>query len=347
MSLMKPIFWLAVLNLSCKANISAPSATWAVHGESVVLAGTGPTRLLGREIDLSSVTVTNRYDDGSITYEPGRDYTIDPAEGTIRRTANSRLPDFSTNVLYGKTDFDHTLYPGYGNTAYFGWVSYRCAWLPKLVTPSDQSSRVNKTIQKLRRGGEFRIVAFGDSIMAGGEASRVDLQFPVRFADYLQRKYPAAIIKLENGATGGDTSAMGLARLNEKVLSRGPDLVLIGFGMNDHNLPAVGGVDADTFRDNLVSMVRQVQARTDADVILLSAFPPNPQWKFGTAQMPRFAQATRAAAELTGSAYADVHAVWSVVLTRKDPSGLLANNINHPNDFGHWLYLQALEGIGL
>jgi len=25
----------------------------------------------------------------------------------------------------------------------------------------------------------------------------------------------------------------------------------------------------------------------------------------------------------------------------------LANNINHPNDFGHWIYFQALEGIGL
>jgi hypothetical protein len=33
------------------------------------------------------------------------------------------------------------------------------------------------------------------------------------------------------------------------------------------------------------------------------------------------------------------------VLKRKDPSSLLGNNINHPNDFGHWLYVVALEGL--
>jgi hypothetical protein len=38
--------------------------------------------------------------------------------------------------------------------------------------------------------------------------------------------------------------------------------------------------------------------------------------------------------------------VWAKALQRKDASSLLGNNINHPNDFGHWLYLQALEAIG-
>ena len=32
---------------------------------------------------------------------------------------------------------------------------------------------------------------------------------------------------------------------------------------------------------------------------------------------------------------------------RKDRASLLRNNINHPSDFGDWLYEQAFEGIGL
>jgi len=33
------------------------------------------------------------------------------------------------------------------------------------------------------------------------------------------------------------------------------------------------------------------------------------------------------------------------VLERKDLPSLLGNNINHPNDFGHWLYYQALKSV--
>jgi acyl-CoA thioesterase-1 len=35
------------------------------------------------------------------------------------------------------------------------------------------------------------------------------------------------------------------------------------------------------------------------------------------------------------------------IAARKKPEDLLGNDINHPNDFGHWLYVQALEAIGL
>jgi len=46
-------------------------------------------------------------------------------------------------------------------------------------------------------------------------------------------------------------------------------------------------------------------------------------------------------------AYADVFATWKKVLERKDQPSLLGNNINHPNDFGHWLYFIAFEAINL
>jgi hypothetical protein len=44
-------------------------------------------------------------------------------------------------------------------------------------------------------------------------------------------------------------------------------------------------------------------------------------------------------------AYVDVYTAWKNVLLRKDQPSLLANNINHPNDFGHWLYEQAFEAM--
>jgi hypothetical protein len=37
--------------------------------------------------------------------------------------------------------------------------------------------------------------------------------------------------------------------------------------------------------------------------------------------------------------------MWKALLIRKDPSSLLANNVNHPNDFGHWLYSRGLASL--
>ena len=61
--------------------------------------------------------------------------------------------------------------------------------------------------------------------------------------------------------------------------------------------------------------------------------------------MGQYAQATKEVAIKTKSAYVDVYGIWSKVLTRKDQSSLLNNDINHPNDFGHWLYEKAFEAL--
>ena len=318
-----------------------------IVGETVVLSGTEPTKLLGRRIIRSSVKVTNAYKGGKIVYEPEKDYVIDTEAGTIQSVIGSRIPDFAKNMLFGKKDFDHSQFPGFGNGPYFAYVTYDCEAAPVLTLPTDATGRLERTLAKLKTGKPVKIIALGDSITAGGEATSKDLQFPERFGAYLRRKYPGADIKVENGATGGDTTAMGLPRLKEKVLTRKPDLVLIGFGMNDHNLEAVGGVPIPQFRQNLGSMVTQIREATAAECILFSTFPPNPLWKFGSHRMEQYADATKAASDDVGCAYADVFAVWSIVLERKDPPSLLGNNINHPTDFGHWIYEQVLESIGL
>ena len=311
-----------------------------------MLAGTTPAKLLGTGIVPASVRVRSTYVPGGTAYEPGRDYVIDARAGSIARTGDSRIPDFATNMLFGKENFDHSKFPGYGNLPFTVYVEYAARDLPQLTTRTEQSARLNKSRAKLEAGGPFKIVAYGDSISAGGDASNEAARFQNCFGAHLTQRFPKTEITVDTTATGGDNTVQGLARLEEKVLTRNPDLVLVGFGMNDHNRPGGGGVEPAQFRVNLETMVNTIRHRTGADVILLSAFPPNPQWAFGTHRMEQYAAATEAAAESTGVAYADVYSVWMKVLERKDPPSLLANNINHPNDFGHWLYCEALRAVG-
>jgi lysophospholipase L1-like esterase len=334
-----------IITLLFALALAAPATRSTSHmaGESLVLVGTEPARLIATNVDPASVVVRSTYSPGGTAFEAGKDFVLDPAAGTIARTKDSRIPDFATNILYGKQNFDHSKFPGYGNLPFTVYVDYDSPDIPRLVEPTDQTTRLAKTRAKLQAGGPFKVVSFGDSITNGGEASTAALQFASRYAAYLGERFPKAQVTIENGATGGDTTISGMPRLQEKVLSRKPDLVLVGFGMNDHNH---GGPTTAQFQKNLEQIVNRIHEKTGADVILFSAFPPNPLWAYGTHRMQDYAAATKAAADATGVAYADVYSMWAKVLERKNPESLLANNINHPNDFGHWLYFEALKSVG-
>jgi len=316
-----------------------------ITGESLVLVKEEPASLIFKNIRPDTVTVRNTYLPGkenTVTYKEGVDYLLDPEAGTLCRIAGSSIPDFSKNMLYGQANFSHADFPGFGNTDFFVYVDYESEDSSSLFMPTEQGDLLPRTKEKLTQGQPLKLIAFGDSITAGGDASEVKLQFPERYAAYLREKYPNADIRLENGATGGDSTADGLVRLEEKVLSRTPDLVLVAFGMNDHNKR---GINPENFHANLSNIVSSIREKTGADIILLSTFPPNPLWRHGSHCMEQYAQITKQVAREQNCAYADVYSVWMKVLARKDFSSLLGNNVNHPSDFGHWLYCEVLKSV--
>jgi lysophospholipase L1-like esterase len=135
-----------------------------------------------------------------------------------------------------------------------------------------------------------------------------------------------------------------LQRLQTKVLDQKPDLVLIAFGMNDHN---IGSVSIPQFETNLAEMIGRIRKANDAEIILLSTFPPNPKWKYGSHHMQDYAAASEKVARDQKCAYADIFTNWQAIAEKKKPEDLLGNNINHPNDFGHWMYFAVLNGLGL
>lgn len=315
-------------------------------GESVVFIGQEPASLAHVPVPSQPVVVRNTYlpEPATVTFANGRDYVVNHRAATLQRPPGSRLPDFRTNMLYGQEEFDHSKFPGFGNSGYFAFVDYSYASAVTWPVQFPQANLLPLTQSKLKAGKPVKIVAFGDSITAGGDASKLELVFWKRWADALQRKYPQAQVTAVNGATGGDSTVQGLQRLQTKVLDETPDLVLIGFGMNDHN---VGGVPIEQFKANLQAMIARIRSETGAEIVLFSAFPPNPKWKFGTHRMAEYAEATRRVAGDTGCAYADVFSNWVSVAVHKKPEDLLGNNVNHPNDFGHWIYFRVFEALGL
>lgn len=317
-----------------------------VVGESLVLAKTDPGALCFDGVVKGSVTLRSTYladKAGSVVYTEGSDYVVDYAKGTIARTANSRIPDYSKNVMYGLKDFDHTKLKEFTNHPWFVWADYQTRHGKPFAQPNDQSKYLANTRKKLEAGGPFLIATYGDSITAGGEASEPDLRFQALYAKYLQTKYPKSKIEVKDVSIPGYSSAEGVNWFDKYLGTVDkPDLVLVGFGMNDHNK---GSVEPEKYKENLITLVKMIRERKGADVVLFSTFPPNENWHYGSHRMALYAEAAKQAAAETQCAYVDVYSTWKMVLQRKDQSSLLGNNINHPNDFGHWLYEQAFEAM--
>lgn len=316
-----------------------------IEGESFVLAKTSPSNFLYTSIVKGSVTVRSTYlptDSGSIIYTEGTDYTIDYKEGTIARTVGSRIPDYAKHPLFEKTDFDQNNFSNYSNNPFFVWVDY--ATKKRDILNDDKTSTVflSKFKSKLENGEKVSIVSYGNSISAGIDLSNINDRLQNRWVHYLQTQYPKATINLQDASLPGYTTLEAIAYWETYIGKKNPDLVLLGWGMNEAN---IGGMSPKEYENNLVKLVQMTRAQNNAEVIIYSCFRPNENWHYSNHSMNLYTEAAKQAAEIANCAYVNVYDIFEKVFARKDQPSLLSNNINHPNNFGHWLYFQAFKNL--
>ncbi len=198
--------------------------------------------------------------------------------------------------------------------------------------PAADPAPTTATRRLLSAGAKVTIVALGDSVTCGGEASRPELGFPELFASTLRAKYPKANIALVNAGIGGTNSDLGLERLDKDVLAHRPNLVIIEF-VNDFGWPEPKILD--NYRQ-LISRIRAV----GAEVVLITPHYIWPEWS-GNFPVARAALLRVAAEEKVG--LADAMARWANLKDEGIPyETLLVNCINHPDDRGHQMFVDAL-----
>lgn len=113
----------------------------------------------------------------------------------------------------------------------------------------------------------IRIVAFGDSLMAGYQLPAADA-YPAKLEKAL--KAAGHDVVISNGAVSGDTTADGLARL-DWTIPDGTDGVLLELGAND----ALRGVDPAQARQNIDAMLSRLKERGMAVMLMGMLAPPN------------------------------------------------------------------------
>ncbi|MBD2843875.1 hypothetical protein IDH44_01610 [Paenibacillus sp. IB182496] len=217
-----------------------------------------------------------------------------------------------------------------------------------------QAGAANAVIMRLQArleaGGRLTYLVLGDSISTGAEASEPALGYPERTAAALRAAHPGTAIRVVNGAVGGENTRGALARIDEALVREvAPELVTIGYGMNDQNarLDGVGNsVPSAEFAANLEELIARVRRASEAEIVLLTPCVPNPQWQHASANVEDYAEAIRAVGRRAGVPVADVQPAWLEELAAgKSHQSLLRNNINHPGDYGHALYAAVLGSL--
>ena len=209
------------------------------------------------------------------------------------------------------------------------------------------------------------IVAFGDSVTQG--MTSLDVQVPdkvyhQRFKRRLEACYPTCTFSVINAGVSGQTAPGALSLVDRDVVRHQPDLTIVGFGLND----AWNGLDdLPVYVDAMNAIVRQIQAGTQSDVVLLTPNFMNMREPAGvdpdalpgfraSAELQNrgvvaaYAHAVREVARAHDLPCADVYRAWEERLVAGiDVDALLANGMNHPTAEAHAITAELLLQIVL
>lgn len=224
---------------------------------------------------------------------------------------------------------------------------------PAMPGPAPARKQLPKTWAKLteRGAGRLRILAWGDSVTAGGQASDKAHHYQEQFVTRLRRRFPAASIELTTVAWGGRNTASFLAEpsgspynFQEKVLDTRPDLIIMEF-VND------SGLTAEQIEERYGGLLKRFH-EIGAEWIILTPHYVWGEWMgTGSARVekdPRpyvagLHQFVGRHSDSPGLALADASRRWGHLVKQGIPfPTLLSNCLNHPDDRGHALFADAL-----
>ncbi|MBE6599246.1 MAG: SGNH/GDSL hydrolase family protein [Ruminococcaceae bacterium] len=294
--------------------------------------------------------------DLTVEYKKGTDWTLD--KGSLVRLPHSGIPQITLAEYYPSEhrdgmDFGCTV-PGrpfirFGEGDTFigrqAAVTYRHSgtWGGRVPVCQDKFRRFR---EKLTSGQPVRVVFYGDSITVGANSSGfigVPPHAPVwaeMVTEGLKLRSGNDAVEYINTAVGGMNASWGLENIAERVIAHRPDLLVLGFGMNDAH------ISPDEFIELTVKMVREVQrACPECDIALVATMLPHDKVTGFFGNQLLFEPLLEAfAAEEDSVGVIPMTSIHRHLLTRKPYHHMTGNNVNHPNDFLARIYAMCALG---
>jgi lysophospholipase L1-like esterase len=211
--------------------------------------------------------------------------------------------------------------------------------LPAPLATLDQLPRLKKM---LGAGEPVKLLLFGDSISAGGNASKFQGHWPWQpcygelVARQLEQRYGSKVQFL-NHSRAGATSGYALTQVDSQAAWFKPDLAIIAYGMNDR-----GDGRREIYRANLEKILDAIRARSpQTEFIVVTPMLNNPKQPTGLGPV-QFIRDEALKLARPGVALVDVTTAHLEICKHKNYLDLSGNGANHPNDFLHRLYAQRI-----
>ena len=195
----------------------------------------------------------------------------------------------------------------------------------------------------------IRIVTLGDSITKG---VRPGVSASETFAALLQARSLKAgfSVEVDNVGIGGERTDQALARLDQDVLAKSPDIVIVMYGANDSYVDpgkTAPRLSQEVFRKNLETIVDRLQARS-VQVILMT----EPRWgakakangigEHPNTRMEGFMTEVRETAKARSLHLVDHYAIWTLKESQGIDLGSITTDQLHPNPAGHRLLADSI-----
>ena len=298
---------------------------WRHHPDSVWLT-------LGRESEIPVLTRDELHPagDGLKLYYPGAVSGVNAIPSG--RSERNLLFDNQCRFGRGQIEVDYVVAPG--------------VKLPGF--PAASPDRLRGLRSRLAAGkGRLKVGAIGDSITLGFNSTGfVGVKpFSPCYAEMFAGELAAVSgleVTLENFGVNG-AGIRWADSIENRYLAEKFDLLIIAYGMND-----LTTLTAKEFIGELKGIITHSRAvNPETEYLLVTPMSGNPEWVFTPPRATaRIAEALREFARSAPAdvALADVHAIWSELLRRKNFFDFTGNGVNHPNDYGHRIYASTLLG---
>lgn len=307
--------------------------------------------------------------DGLHEYELHRDCMV--KDGKLVLTPNSRIPHTNWNSFYYRSEEEakrdlsirkeklefgpvSTTDGRFLNLSAIGNPDYITRWQIGVTYttqerwggkhPISEVDRLPNFWYKVRRKKSIRIVLFGDSISCGCDCSGLYHKSPNQplWPDLLVEslgKYYDVPIELINTSEGGRDTDWALQHIRERVVTLEPDLVLLGFGMNDRCSGAEYGEKTKQMVNVLLS------ACPGTEIVLMATSLPNEltntsPFYFCSHQDEQGDALLKLCKR--GVVLADIQRVQKELMKRKRYIDVTGNLLNHPNDYLARIQAQVL-----
>lgn len=283
-----------------------------------------------------------------VEYEEGRDYFVNYIRGTIRRTEDSRIPNYEEHTVIYNNDgsFSFSSEPRNPelNIEYQVLVDYNTFLKPwRKVTPK---KGLEDTVNKLKSGEDIKMLLCGDSIAAGAQTTGLyyfgDHKLTTFFGyldDFLEGYYGINVDSVLFGENGASLQYMK-ENINQ-IVEMSPDVVLIEFGMNDHAVEEALAAQ-ELFVSNLDSCVENLQEH-GIEVILIGFFQQNSEWEMENQKATEvYNDLIAQVADKYSISFADIYKAFMMVDRKDIYEDLTSDYMHHPTDFGHMIYFSKI-----